>query len=177
MVLASFPDRHGLHKERESFLEVLGPWSAAFVVPEAYDDEIVGRNDQRRLAAGTRHVVGVLWDREPAVPIDPEEAPVDGALIGFPCRRQSADELYIALGQNSVTIPHTILKIEVAESSPIAPRCKFVPLGEKVSKRVGFDHHRPNADPVEERALRERQILLPPLFDGEANEVVDQNRI
>src|ERR1700693_1957176 len=111
MVPSSFPDRHGLHEERERFDKVLGPGGAAFVVPEAHDDEIVGRDDQRRLAAGTRHVVGVLRDREPAVSVDPEKATINGAPVSFPRGRQSTDELYVALGQGALTVPHPSLRI------------------------------------------------------------------
>jgi hypothetical protein len=48
-----------------------------------------------------------------AVTIDPEEASVNRTLVGFPSGRYRTDELYESLGQDSLSVPEAILKIEI----------------------------------------------------------------
>src|SRR5467141_1876282 len=174
---ASLPPWHGLHKKRESPLEALVSRFAALVVSQTYHNEVVRRDDQSGLAARTRHIERLLGHGILAVAIDPEEAAINWALVSFPGRRQRTDKFDVPVGQNPLTVPDSILKIEIPQPGPVPRRRELVPLRQKISKRVRFQHHRPDADLVEESALREGQILLPPLLDAKSNEIVDQYRV
>jgi len=50
---ASLPPWHRLHKNCEGLLEALVSRFAALVVPQTYDHEVMGRDDQSGLAAHT----------------------------------------------------------------------------------------------------------------------------
>ena len=56
--------RHRLHQQGQRALERFVAWSAALEVAEADHHEVVGRDDQRRLAAGAGHEVGLAGDGE-----------------------------------------------------------------------------------------------------------------
>src|SRR5713226_2837184 len=174
---ASLPPWHGLHKKRESLLEALVSGFAALVVSQTYHNEVVRRDDQSGLAARTRHIERLLGHGILAVAIDPEEAAINRALVSFPGRRQRTDKFDVPVGQNPLTVPDSILKIEIAKAGPVPRRRELVPLRQEISKRVRFQYHRPDADLVEESALREGQIILPPFLDAKSNEVVNQHRV
>src|SRR5262249_36836466 len=108
-----------------------------------------------------------------AVTVDPEEGAVDRTLVGFPCGSKRAYELGVAFGKNPLAVPDAVLEIKIAEARPIAPTSELVALGEKIPIRVGIHHHRADADLVEQRPLREREIIFAVLLHGEANEIVD----
>ena len=130
-----------------------------------------------RLPADARHVERVLRRRECAVAVDPEEAAVDRPLVRRPRRRERADELHVALRQDALAVPHAVLQIEVREARPVAARAELVAVREEVPVRIGVQHHRADADLVEQRALRERVVVLLALLDREADQVVGEHRI
>src|SRR5262249_28340395 len=98
--------------------------------------------------------VRLFWNGKVALPINPEEAAVNGTIVRFPRRGHRADELDVALRQNSLAIPNTTLKIETSEAMPVASRHQIVSLGEKIPERIRFGHHRSNPNFVEQGALR-----------------------
>src|SRR6185369_2254199 len=118
-------------------------------MPHPYNNQFVRRDDHRPLPAGSRHKISVVRHRIPAVPVYPEESSIDRAFVGFPRGRNRAHEFREPSGQNSLALPHTVLKIKIPEPSPVAPRSKLVALGEEVSIRISFEHHSANADLVE----------------------------
>src|SRR5262245_50882817 len=71
-----------------------------------------------------------------------------------------AHELGVAFGKNPLAVPHAVLQVKIAEARPIAPASELIALGEKIPIRVGIHHHRANADLVEQRPLREREIVF-----------------
>src|SRR5438132_1248790 len=157
--------RHRLHEKGQRFLEAGRADRAAFVMAQTHDDELMRRDDQGRLASCAVHEVRVLRNRQSRLPIDPEKTAVDGAPICLPGRRERAHEFDVSVGQDPFTVPDTILKVEVAETRPVARRGKVVPLPEKVPEWIGLDHHGPDPDPIEERALWEGQVILAPPLD------------
>src|SRR5262249_16338381 len=140
-------------------------------------DKIVRRDDERGLPTCTKHVVSILRHRKRANTIDPEEGAIDRSPVGFPSRRKRAYEFGVTLRKNSFAVPNAILKIEVSKTRPVSSGTDLVSLPEKVSERIGFDHHRADADLVEECTLRERQVVLPTLFHCKSDQVIDQHRI
>src|SRR5256886_5898363 len=88
------PARHRSREECQSVLETLGRRHLTLVVPQADDNQVMRWNDQRVLAAHTRHVVGVPRDGKRAVTVYPEEGPVDRTMIGCPRRSHGAHELH-----------------------------------------------------------------------------------
>src|SRR5215475_10829505 len=98
-------------------------------------------DDQRRLPARSCHVIRIPRDRKASVTIEPEESAVDRTPVRGPGGRERADELGIALRENALAVPHAVLEIEIAKPGPVAPRAELVALPEKISERVGFDHH------------------------------------
>src|SRR5262249_1916301 len=130
-------------------------------------------NDQGHRPAGSRHVVRLFGHREAAVAINPEEGAVDRTLVGFPCGSKRTHELGVAFGKNPLAVPDAVLEIKIAEARPIATAGELIALGEKIPIRVGLHHHRADADLLEQRALREREIVFAVLLHGRANEIVD----
>src|SRR2546422_68505 len=174
---ASVLSRYRFHQKPECLLETGRARHTALEMSKAHDDQLVGRDDQRGLATGPSHVVRLLGNRERAVAVYPEEAAVNGTLVGFPGRRHLAHELDVPLGQYPLAVPHAVLQIEVAETRPVACRHEIVSLSQKVAERVRLNDHRPDANLVEQRALREREVFLAALLDRQTNEVIDQHRI
>ena len=81
----------------------------------------MGWYNHRSLAACTRHVIGLSWDRILAITIDPKKGTIDWTLVGHPSRCWCADEFRVARGQNAFAVPNTILEIKIAEPRPVAP--------------------------------------------------------
>src|SRR5438477_2896861 len=99
------------------------------------------------------------------------------SLVRRPCWRDRAYKLHIAFGQNALAVPNPILQVKVAEARPVAGRALLIPLREEIPIGVGIKNHRAYANLVEQCALRKRVIVLMAFFDGEANEVVHENRV
>jgi hypothetical protein len=102
-------------------------------VAEPDDDQVVRGDDHRVLPARPGHKVGLTRHRELVVAIEPEEAAVDWAPVGLPRRRERADKFDEALRQDPLTIPDSILQVEVTEPRPVPSRGKFVTLGQEVA--------------------------------------------
>src|SRR5438128_8863014 len=102
-------------------------------------------DDQRPLPPGTRHVVRLPGSRESAVAVDPEERSVDRTLVGFPGRGERAHEFDETLGKDSLAVPDPVVKIKIAEPSPIASASELVALSEEVAVRIGVHDHCANA--------------------------------
>src|SRR3984893_9661719 len=139
-----------LHQERERPFEALRSRSGTLEVSQAHYDKIMRWDDQRSLASRTRHVICVPRHRKPTVTVDPAEAAVYRALIGFPCGRECTYELGIPFRENPLIVPNPVLKIQISKTCPVASRSQFVSLPEKVPKRIGFYHHCPDTELVEE---------------------------
>ena len=135
-------------------MESQGASGLASIMPEAHYDEIVRRNHQGGLPAGARHIISVPRNRISTVAIEPEEGSIDRALVGSPGRRERADELDLTFWENALAVPDAVLKIKVAKPRPIAPGADLITLAEKISERIGFDHHRADAELVEQSPLR-----------------------
>src|SRR5262249_42730398 len=136
-VTCSLLRRHRFHQKSKRTVETLVTCLTSFVMSQAHHDQIVRWNDERSLATCSRHVVGLFGYRKRAVAVDQEKAAINRTLISFPRRRQRADELGIPLGQNSFSVPHSVLKIQVAQTGPVSGRCEFVSLRQEISKRIG----------------------------------------
>src|SRR5262245_53192237 len=130
------PPGHGLHEEGERPCETLVARSVALEVTEPHHHEVVGRDDERRLAARAGHVIGLFRHGELPKAVDPEEAAVDGALVLLPGGRDGAHELRVALGQDALAVPDTVLQVQVAQPRPVAPRGELVALREEVPEGV-----------------------------------------
>src|SRR5258707_5780225 len=167
--------RYCFHQQCEGLFETSRSRDAPLIVSQAYHHELIRGNDQCSLTARAGHVVRLLWNGKCALPVYPKEAAVNGTVVGIPCRRQRAHELHETVGQNALAVPNAVLKIKVSQASPVASRHEVVALREKISKRIGFDHHRPDADLVEQCPRRKRQILLAPFLDSQTNQVIDQH--
>src|ERR1700730_242776 len=141
--------RYRFHQQRKCFVETCGAGSFTSIVPEAHHDEIMRRNYQSGLPAGARHVIRVSRDRISPVAVEPEEGSIDRTLVGVPGGRDRADELGISFRKNALAVPDAVLKIEIAKPRPIAPGGDLIALSEKISERIGFDHHGADAELVE----------------------------
>jgi len=106
-------------------------------------------------AAERERVARQRWPRTPSV--HPYHRPVAGVL---PRRRRRGDELRPPLGEESRALPHTVVQIEDPEPRPVACRAVVVAVQQEVAVRVGLEHLTADADPVEQRPLREGQVLL-----------------
>src|SRR5437870_5061705 len=98
---------------------------------EPHDNQIVRRDDHRPLPARARHVISFFGHRIPAVAVDPKEGAINRALVGFPGRRKRAHELRESFGQYALAVPYAVLKIQIAEARPIAPRRELISLREE----------------------------------------------
>src|SRR4029079_3731084 len=117
-----------LDQQRERLAEAGGAGRFASIVAETHDDEIVRGNHQGSLPAGTRHVVGIARDWISPVAVEPKESAIDRSIVRGPGRRKRADEFGIALWQNALTVPDTVLKKEVAKPRPVAPGANLITL-------------------------------------------------
>ena len=118
---------------------------AAPAMPESYYDEIVRRNDHRKLAIGPGHVVSLLRHRISAGAVDPEEPTVNRPLVRFPGGSDCADKLEKASGR--IRFPfHTPPEDGDSKAGPVMARSDFVTLLEEVSIRIGLQHHRADPD-------------------------------
>src|SRR5258705_10909287 len=86
------------------------------------------RNDERDLRAGTGHVVRVSRHRESARAVDPEKGAVDRAAVCLPRGRYGAHEFGIALGQDALAVPNSVLEVQIGEARPLARRGQLVAL-------------------------------------------------
>ena len=143
------------------WLSAFMPDGLAAMVAHADDDEIVRGDDERPLAAGAVHQVGASGCSS-AVAVHPEEAAVHRRL---PRRRGRAHERRPALGQQTLPLPHAVLQVEQADPRPVARGAVVVPGHQEVAVRIGLQHLTPDADAIEQRALRIRQVLLAALRD------------
>src|SRR5208282_3395621 len=112
------------------------------------------RNDQRGLPSGAGHVIGISRNWILPVAVEPEKSSIDRPLVGDPGGRRRADEVSVALRENTLTVPDAALKIEIAQPRPVAPGADLITLPEKISERISFDHHGADAELVEQRPLR-----------------------
>src|SRR5690242_18039578 len=117
-------------------------------------------NNHCLLPAGARHKISTPRYRIRAVAVDPKETAIDWVPVGRPCRRHGADEFHKALGKNSLSIPNTVLKIEISQARPVTSGCKLISLAEKVPEGVSFQNHGADAKLVKQGAPRKRQIFL-----------------
>src|SRR5262245_18406027 len=152
---ASVLPRYRFHEECQRLQKTLKSWGTAPGVSQTDHDEVVRWDDQRDLSTQAGHVVCLPGYRKIASAVYPKEGPVNGAPVSLPCRGHRAHEFDVAFRQYPLTVPHSILEIEVAQARPVACRRQHVPLREEVSIRVRFQHHRPDTDRVEQRTLRE----------------------
>ena len=97
----SVPPWYCLHQERECPVEARRSRSSAFRVSQAHYDKIMRWDDQCRLASRTCHVVCVPGHRKSAVTVDPEEAAVDRASVGFPGGCDRATNLAYPCGKSA----------------------------------------------------------------------------
>src|SRR5215469_15371527 len=137
-------------------VETLGTYFTPLEMSLAHHDQLMRWDYESGLATCPRHVKGLFWYRIRAVAIDPEEAAINGTIVRFPSWRQRADKLDVPLWQNSLPVPHSVLKIQIAKPRPVSCGCQFVSLRQKISKGIGFQHHGSDADLVKEHALRKR---------------------
>src|SRR2546423_5405131 len=124
------------------------------MVPGPIDNEIMRGNDQRGLPASARHVVGIARDRILPIAVEPEKSSIDRPIVRGPGGRKRADECGVAFRENALTVPNASLKKEIAKPRPIASGSHFITLPEKISERISFDHHRTDAELVEQHPLR-----------------------
>src|SRR5262249_26802709 len=89
--------RDCFHQQRERLVEAGFSDAAPLVVSEAHHHQLVRRNDHRSLSTGAAHVVRILGNGKAAIPIDPEEATVNMAIVRSPSGGQGAGELDVAL--------------------------------------------------------------------------------
>src|SRR5438093_1332919 len=111
----------------------------------AHDDEIVRRDDDRALTTGAVREVRALGNGPRAVAVHPEEPSVDRPL---PRRRRRADERCPAFGQQTLSLPDTVLKIEEPDARPVARRAVVVAGQQKVAVRIGLEYLAANADAI-----------------------------
>src|ERR1700674_538071 len=97
-------------------------------MPKPDDHQIMRRDDDGVLAAGARHMVTVLGHGKSTVAIDPKKAAIDRSAVGDPGGRQGADELDETLRQDPLPVPYAVLKIQIAQTRPIARAGKIVAL-------------------------------------------------
>ena len=70
------------------------------------------------------------------------------------------------------------MQVEEAEARPIACRPEHQALGRGNGLlRVGLEHERADAELVEQRALRKRQVLFAPFGNGKLDQIAGENRI
>src|SRR3954453_21772680 len=117
-----------LDQQRERLVEAGGAGRLASVVPQAHHHQIVRGDDQRRLAAGTRHVVSIGGHRISSIAVQPKEGPIDRSFVRRPGGRKRADELGIALWEHAFTVPDTIRQKQVAKPRPVAPGANLIAL-------------------------------------------------
>ena len=87
-------------------------------VAEAGDDDVAGRDDHGELAASARCPVGVLRNGWKAVAgVEPELAAIVLFRVGG---RWGTHEIDPALGQNSLTVPDSVLEMQLPEARPVA---------------------------------------------------------
>src|SRR5579862_3455699 len=110
--------RHRGEESPQGAVQALRPRLLASEMAEADDDEVVRRDDEGRLPPGSGHVVGLLGNREGPVPIQPEEAAVDGHPVRLPCGGDGAHEPYEALGQDPLPVPDPVLEVQVPKARP-----------------------------------------------------------
>src|SRR5262249_20270881 len=110
-------------------------------------------NNQHLLAARAVHVVRLLRHWEGTVPIDPKKTTVDGSLVLLPRGGNGTYEFDVPLRQDPLTIPHAVLKIQVAKANPIPCGHEIVSLCQQIPEWISLDHHGTDADLVKQRAL------------------------
>src|SRR5215470_5410143 len=88
---ASIALRHRLHEQHQRLAETQCASGIAAIVTEPHYDQVVRGNDQCCLPAGPRHVIRIPRDRIAPVAIQPEESPINRALIRGPGGCERAD--------------------------------------------------------------------------------------
>src|SRR5947207_2170413 len=176
--LPALSSRHQLHEERGTLPARRLAGRFATVLADAHNHEVMRAHDPRTLSAGAEHRVGVLRQRLASVAVDPEEAAaVHGARVGHPGRGECAHVAHVAAWEQALTIPHTVLQVEVREARPVAGGDRLGALAEEVAVWVGVDDRVAHAELVEEHALRERVIVLVQALGPEAHEVAGEDRV
>src|SRR5205085_5888585 len=80
-------------------------------------------------------------------------------------------------GQQALLLPHAVVQVEKTEPRPVARGAVVIPVEQKVAVRIRLQYLAANTDFVEQRPLREREILLATLTDRVANDHAERERI
>src|SRR3990172_2159559 len=108
----------------------------------------------------------------------PPPPPPHPAVPGTPPRRRrSGHELHEALRQQPLALPHAVVHIEHPEPRPVAAGAVVIAGEQEVPVRVRLEHLAADADLVEQRPLRKREILLTTLPYRVANEHAERERV
>ena len=132
---------------------------------QAHDHRVTRRNHHRVLAHVTRCADRILGHALPLpAAIEPPQPAVALVLVR---RRRRRNEFEPVVGKNALALPHAVPQVQQAEARPVARRAVIEAGHDEVAPRVGLEHEVARADLVEQRALRERQVVLalapPPL--------------
>src|SRR3954471_13716670 len=101
------------HQLTEGALQRVHAAAVAAIMAHAHDDEIMRGNDHRALAARAVREVRRLRNGPAAVAVPPDQPPADRPL---PRLRGHADEGRPAFGQQTLSLPHPVLDVELADA-------------------------------------------------------------
>src|SRR4029077_20354315 len=82
-----------------------------------------------------------------------------------------------ALGQQARAVPHAVSQVQEPKPRPVARRPVVVSAEQEIAPWIGLEYLAPNADAIEERALRIGEVLLTALLDRLPYEKPERHRI